>query len=176
MAKPPPHRPSPIYQLLNEINAAAANGLPFLAVAMTVALPDICVSLLSDDGRSDGEKYKAWCRDNLPAEHFGYLTPADLYSMRCGVLHNGRFGDMRHNVARVIFRLPQPDGNNFVNCISNDAYFYSVVPFCGLFTDAVFRWADANRDHPRMVENLPRLMQYRYGGLPPYVGGETVLA
>ena len=38
---------SPLYPLLNEINKAATSGMPFLAVAMTVALPDICVSLAS---------------------------------------------------------------------------------------------------------------------------------
>jgi hypothetical protein len=40
---------------------------------MTVSLPDICVSLISDDGRSTGERYKEWCKDNLGPE-FDYLT------------------------------------------------------------------------------------------------------
>jgi len=97
--------PSPLQQLLDEINKAAAGGFPRLAIAMAVALPDICVSLVSDDGRSDGKRYKAWCENNLGAE-FAYLTPEDLYSIRCGVLHNGRFGDQKHSVERVIFTLP----------------------------------------------------------------------
>jgi hypothetical protein len=86
---------SPLYSLLNEINKAAAGGLPFLAVAMTVALPDICVSLASPDGRSTRQQYKDWCRDNLGPE-FDFVTGDDLWSMRCGVLHNGRFGDLKH--------------------------------------------------------------------------------
>jgi hypothetical protein len=43
---------SPLYPLLNEINKAAAGGLPLLAVAMTIALPDICASLISVNGRT----------------------------------------------------------------------------------------------------------------------------
>jgi len=95
---------SPLYPLLNEINKAVAFGLPLLAIVMTVALPDICVSLASANGRTTKELYKEWCKNNLgPA--FGYVTPDDLWSMRCGVLHNGRFGDLQHSVARVIFAL-----------------------------------------------------------------------
>ena len=165
----------PIYPLLREINKAAESGLHFLAVTMTVALPDICVSLISEDGRSDRDRYKEWCEDNLGSE-FNYLTGDDLWSMRCGVLHNGRFGDLKHNVGRVIFAPPNPQQNTFVNCVLNDAYFYSSVEFCRNFTNAVSRWFEKNRNDPTVQANLPRLMQYREGGLKPYVSGITVLA
>lgn len=175
VASQPKGNASPLYPLLNEINAASRSGAPFLAVAMTVALPDICVSLVSDDGRSDGERYKKWCKDNLEAGgYFSFVTPADLWSMRCGVLHNGRFGDMKHRVRRVIFTLP--GDFTMINCQLNDAYTYSVVEFCQNFTRAVFDWAEANRENEQMKANLPRLMQYRFGGLAPYVVGPTVLA
>lgn len=164
--------PSPLYPLLNEINAAAKGGAPFLAVAMAVALPDICVSLISENGRTTGDKYKAWCSDNLGPE-FSYVTGEDLYSMRCGVLHNGRFGDMKHNVARVIFALP--GHGSLTNIQINDAYIYSVVEFCKNITEAVAKWYNANKDNPTVIANLPRLVQYRTGGFPPYVKGFTVL-
>ncbi|RWF68718.1 MAG: hypothetical protein EOS26_26925 [Mesorhizobium sp.] len=166
---------SPLYPLLDEINIAAAKGLPFLAVAMTVALPDICVSLSSADGLTTGAKYKAWCTDNLPRDKLSYVTADDLYSMRCGVLHNGRFGDLKHNVARVIFAIPG-SGATFVNCLAGDAYIYSVVDFCKVFTDAVHQWAEANKGNATIIANMPRLMQYRVGGLSPYIAGPTVLA
>lgn len=165
---------SPLYPLLNEINAAAANGMPFLAVTMAVALPDICAALASADGRTSQARYKEWCDDNLSGAHFTFVTPEDLYSMRCGVLHNGRFGDLKHNVARVIFALP---GNaTFVDCQFNDAYVYSVVNFCQNITHAVYLWLEANKSDATIQANLPRLMQYRPGGLAPYMVGPTVLA
>jgi hypothetical protein len=163
---------SPLYPLLDEINRAAEQDFPFLAVAMTVALPDVCVSLISDDGRTCPERYKQWCIDNLGQE-FSFVTPEDLYSMRCGVLHNGRFGDMKHNVARIIFALPGTPA--FTDCRANDAYFYSVVEFCQNFTTAVRGWYEANKAHPNVQSNLPRLMQYHEGGFAPYVVGATVL-
>jgi hypothetical protein len=164
---------SPLYPLLNEINAAVTHGAPFLAIAMTVALPDICVSLISPDGRSDGDRYKAWCKDNLGSK-FDVLTGADLWSMRCGVLHNGRFGDLKHNVGRVIFALPD-QGSSYVNCQLNDAYFYSAVDFCRNFTAAVHIWFEKNKDNETVKSNLPRLMQYRVGGMKGYVEGETTV-
>jgi hypothetical protein len=164
---------SPLYPLLNEINKAAATGLPFLAVAMTVALPDICISLISADGRTSPDRYKQWCKDNLDQKDFGFVTPDDLYSMRCGVLHNGRFGDLKHNAARVIFALP--GSTTFVDCKMNDAYFYSVVNFCQTFTLAVRDWYEKNKNDLILQSNLPRLMQYHEGGFLPYVSGVTVL-
>ena len=164
----------PLYPNLNEINAAAANGMPLIALAMCAALPDICVSLLSPDGRTDGKAYIAWCESNLPSEQFGFINGKDLYSMRCGVLHNGRFGDMKNSVGRVIFALPGL--GSFVNCRVNDAYIYSVVDFCRNFTGAVHRWFEANKEHDTLKANLPRLMQYRPDGLEPYLVGMKVLA
>lgn len=163
---------SPLYQLLSEIDRAAEMA-PLLAIAAAVALPDICVSLAAKDGRTNGPSYKAWCEANLD-DSFSFLTPDDLYSMRCGVLHNGRFGDLKHNVARVIFVLPGVA--TFVNCTVNDAYFYSAVEFCRNLTKAARRWYAAHHEEDAVQQNLPRLMQYRFGGLTPYITGATVLA
>lgn len=164
----------PLAPLLSEINQAARSGMALLAVTMTMTLPDICSSLATEDGWTTRDLYKKWCEENLPEEEFGVLTPDDLYSFRCGVLHKGRFGDLQHNVDRVIFALP--GRFTFTNCTLNDAYFYSVTIFCRNFTDAVAKWFEKHRDDPVVKANLPRLMQYRVNGLPPYIEGATVLA
>ncbi|MDI7862550.1 hypothetical protein MRS76_11315 [Rhizobiaceae bacterium n13] len=164
---------SPLYRLLNEIKLAASHGMPFLAITMTLTLPDLCVSLSAKDGRTSAEEYKKWCTSYLPEDKFKYLTVDDIYSMRCGVIHNGRFGDLKHNVGRIIFTLPP---TNMQACISNDAYLYNVVEFCGYFADAVYRWHEANKTAATVQENLSRLMQYRAEGFPPYIMGVGVLA
>ena len=165
--------PSPLYALLNQINQAATGGLHLLAISMAVALPDICASLISENGRTSPDRYKEWCRTNLG---FTYLTSEDLYSMRCGVLHNGRFGDMKHSVSRVIFIPPMGNGGTVQDCRSNDAYLFSVVEFCQTVTTAVYNWFEANRNDPHVQANIDRLMQYRAGGLAPHVLGPTVIA
>jgi hypothetical protein len=163
----------PLYTLLNEINRAASGGMPLLAISMTVALPDLCCSLVSADGRSTGELYRAWCDENLGPK-FSYVTGDDLWSMRCGVLHSGRFGDLKHNVERIVFALP---GGPLIvtNCIMNKAYIYNVDEFCMNFTNAVFNWHEKNREDPVLRANAQRMMQYRRD-FPPYVRNIDVLA
>ena len=165
---------TPLCGFLHEINTAAKGNLFLLAVTMTVALPDICVSLESADGRTSAERYKKWCTDNLGEKFRGIVTADDLYSMRCGVLHNGRFGDLKHSVGRIIFALP--GGPTFVNCRANDAYFYSAVEFCGYFTEDVHKWMEKHANDSIVQANMPRLVQYRQGGLAPYVSAQVVLA
>jgi len=168
---------SPLYALLNQINHAAKTGLDLIAIGMAVALPDICVSLSSADGRSDGQRYVAWCRENLSGPEFSYITGEDFYSIRCGVLHNGRFGDLKHNVSRIGF-VPAAgsQGNTFEAIKAGDAYMYSVVEFCKNICDAAFRWFERSREDPIVVSNAPRLMQYYPHGLSPFARGMTVIA
>ena len=157
---PPSASVPPLTPLLEEINKAASQGLFFLAVSMTVALPDICASLASPNGQTTGPKYKQWCLDNLGSD-FSHLTPDDIWSLRCGVLHNGSFGDVSKRIARVILKLP---GNvTHINAlVAGDGYVYSVVEFCKNFTDAVDRWFQKNINDPNIKTNLPNLMQYRF--------------
>jgi hypothetical protein len=158
--------------ILKEIEVAAEKGLPFLAVAMAVALPDICQSLANADGRSNGVRYKAWCSANL-GDQFSLLTPDDLYSMRCGVLHNGRFGDMKNSVARVLFSLP--GSASFTNCKFDDAYVYGIVDFCKNFSAAARKWYEEHKSDQHVIANSSRLMQVHENGISPYIVGIPLL-
>jgi len=163
---------TPFDSLLTEIELAIDGKLYFLALSMVLVLPDFCASLAASDGRTSAKSYTEWCDKNL-GKKFNFVTGTDLYSMRCGVLHNGRFGDMKHNVARVLFTLP---GNvTFVNCKMNDAYVYSVVEFCREFMDAVRAWYAASSNDVNVVENLPRMMTLHPHGMPPYIKGYPLI-
>lgn len=83
---------------------------------------------------------------------------------------------MRHNVSRVIFMPEDGRGNSFVNCMANDAYIYSATDFCKNFTAAAFRWCEANKNEEPVISNMERLMQYRPGGVAPYIRAPMVLA
>lgn len=166
--------PSPLDHLLLQIDAASQNGLHLVAISMAVALPDICVSLASEDGRSDRRRYKDWCAENLTGDAFSYISGDDLYSIRCGVLHNGRFGDLKHNVERVVFALP--GGISITNCVINDAYVYTVSEFCRNLCRAAARWYEAHKDEQNVKANLPRMMSYHPDGLTPYTQGIPVIA
>lgn len=176
MAKNPTPNKSPLYYLLNEINAAAKGGLPLLAVSMAVALPDICASLMSVDGRTNSRRYKEWCTNNLDWSKFSFVTPDDLYSMRCGVLHNGKISDLKNNISRIIFTLPNVNGGLISNNKLNDACIYDTVVFCQNFTQSVFNWFEAEGGNDTIQTNLTNMMQYRENGVDPYIVGLKVIA
>lgn len=48
---------SPLYDLACQIKGASDNSLYLLSLSACVALPDICVSLASDEDRSTGVEY-----------------------------------------------------------------------------------------------------------------------
>ncbi|MGH1571392.1 hypothetical protein ACRAWG_12690 [Methylobacterium sp. P31] len=158
--------------IINEIRKALNAGLYYLALSVVLTLPDICVSLISEDGRSTGVRYREWCDNNLGSE-FSFVTGKDLYSMRCGVVHNGRLGDMAHNVSRVVFVLP---GNiAFSNCLANDMYIYNAVDFCNNFVAAVERWYVKHIDNKNVSRNAGRVMRYRFNGIAPILVGVPVI-
>jgi hypothetical protein len=165
----------PLYHLISQIMIAVENGLHLIAVNMAVALPDICAALRSENGETTGRKYQNWCNENLPKEKFSYLSPSDLYRMRCTALHTGRYGGGMDTVARVIFSIPNPQGNTFTDCRLNDAYFYSVVDFCRNLCQATAVWYENHKHDPIVVANSARMVQYHMNGIAPYVSGSPVI-
>ncbi|WP_144708763.1 MULTISPECIES: hypothetical protein [unclassified Aminobacter] len=165
---------SPLETIIDEIDRALDSGFYYLAVAATLTLPDICVSLVDGDRRKKrGERYAKWCDKNL-GDNFAYVTGNDLWSLRCGASHSGRFGGLDHNVGRVIFSLPGT--GVFVNCLFNDAYFYSVSDFCRNFMADVRKWYAKHADDENVRKHMERMVQYRPDGIAPYVEGAPVLA
>ena len=110
----------------------------------------------------------------MTGDAFRFVTPEDLYSIRCGVLHQGRFGDLQHHVARIVFT--PPGGPSFTNCQIDNAYIYGVVEFCRHMCDAVDAWYEANKEDAVIKANSKRMMQYYPEGLAPYIVGTTVIA
>lgn len=165
----------PLHQLLDQIIRTAEGGLHLVAIGMAVSLPHLCASLGMEDGRAQGKQYKDWCADNLNGPEFAFVTPEDLYSFRCGVLHQGRFGDLQHKVSRIIF-VPPNSTFGVVNCRIGDAYFYGVVEFCRNMCAASAKWYEANKDDPVVVANSKRMMGYHPDGFAPYTKGFPVIA
>lgn len=161
--------------ITKEIERALSSGLYYLAVITTLSLPDMCAALESDDGTTSGQKYKSWC-DAWLLPSYPMLTSGDLYSMRCGVVHQGRLGHPRMQYARILFTLPNPNRNVFHRNVINDALNLDVVIFCRDMVRAVEQWYAAKHNDPNVVANLPRLMRHHERGLAPYMVGMPLIA
>ena len=159
--------------IISDIEQALSHKLHYLALMVAVTLPDICAALETKTGASDGGLYRKWYKKHLK-QKMGYLSPNDCYSLRCGVLHQGRMGVANQDFARVIFTIPETPVR-MKSCIANDAMIYDVEFFCTDIIQAVREWFATAKDDPHVKANLANLVHYRPGGLAPYVVGAPII-
>jgi hypothetical protein len=154
----------------------------YLAVVMAITLPDICAGLEAENGETSGARFKAWYNANL-ANRLPELTDVDAYSLRCGVIHQGRFGHPKMRYDRMILLLPGPIqtlrwGARHQSPIDPNVYSWSISVhvFCAEIIAAVRDWYAKKKDDRAVKVNLPRLVQYRPDGLMPYIKGMEIIA
>jgi hypothetical protein len=162
--------------VLQEIERALSHRLYYLAIVLSVTLPDICAALEADDGRTNPARYKAWYKANLSTK-FSFLTEDDCYSLRCGVVHQGQFGLAGQQYDRAVFFLPHPDPsrtflviNSTMGTSPNKCYTYSADEFCRAIINTVRAWFSAKVGDVNVEKNLPKLIQYRTEW-PPTIRG-----
>ena len=71
--------------ILKEIEAALAAKLYYLAVTLSLTLPDVCAALEAADGGTSSDRYKAWYTAHLGPTYGAMLTADDCCSLR--ILH-----------------------------------------------------------------------------------------
>ena len=156
--------------ILAEIQYALLAKFYYMAVAVSLTLPDICAALESQSGKTSGPQYKKWYRDNL-AQTFHQMTDDDCYSLRCGVLHQGRFGHAKSQYDRIIFTMPHPvvtlaEGTVMrdIGGLSENVLRYDADWSCKEMVSAARRWFSDMQTDPNVQVNLPRLVRFRQNG------------
>lgn len=173
--------PHPIETSLQQIEGAIEAKLYYLAVVSALTLPDVCAALEDENGYSGREEYKKWYRENL-ADLFPFMSDADAYSLRCGVVHKGNLGlkTKQARFSRVLFTLPSghEHGQDHMwhNCVADDCLQFDAILFCREVVEAVRRWCEKTRENEIVAGNLPNLIQFRPYGLAPYFVGMPVIA
>lgn len=170
-------RPSPeLEMILREIEGALDAELYYLALMLGLAIPDICGALENESGWSTRDRYKAWYDAHL-ASLFPFMTADDCYSLRCGVVHQGRMGlKNKQTYSRVIFTLPVPGGNVVHGGSINDVLQFDAVWFCRDIIKAARQWFWNAQTRPVVRRNLPNMVRLRPRGFSPYVVGPPVIA
>lgn len=166
--------------LLQEIERALQARLYYLAIVTVVTLPDVCAALSSNDGESNGQRYRDWYNANV-APTLTWFSDTDCWKFRCGGVHQGRFGHRDMQYDRAIFLLPGPiqlcqgiSRNN--GGIQESAYLYSADEFCRVFVGAARAWLLTKQDDPVVQANMQHLVQLRPNGLAPHIVGTPVIA
>lgn len=163
--------------LIDDIEFAVEHQRWLIALAGTLALPDICAALQSDDGETTGRRYRSWVRSNV-GEAYPNLDPHELYKMRCSFLHQGSSSAAQY--AKVMFLGPEsPVGIHHMvirnEDINETVLIMDLPTFCADMITAVRAWRNEAERTANYQRNVEALMRWRHGGVLPYVEGVRVL-
>ena len=90
--------------LINELKGAFENNLWFIAINISLTIPDICSALESENGKTDGTKYKNWINTYLVQKYNNFITGDDIWKLRCASLHQGKFNHDCPRFNKIIFQ------------------------------------------------------------------------
>lgn len=165
-------------ELLDELNKVAAAGFYSVALFTSLALPDICAALESEDGKATGPKYKAWF-DRWMAPKYPTFPPGGAtlngetcWAYRCGLLHQGRAMHEKLGYARVLF-LP-PAGLTVHNSVFNGALVIDIPSFVNDISESIREWLGTVAGTENFERHYPNIMKRHKNGLAPYVQGIDV--
>jgi hypothetical protein len=159
-------------ELIEQIRAASAHGLYYLALYGTLTLPDICGALASDNGRASGAKYKDWLRTNVP-EH---AADADeIYGLRCSMMHQGQALPHGGHFP-IAFTAPGTGQLHNLSTVVGDEQvgWMSIELFVAEVTSGAERWLAQYGDSNTVQRNLEKFARLRPEGLPPHVSGPVI--
>jgi hypothetical protein len=165
--------------LLKHLRASTVANLYYLSLYAALAIPDICGAIDSSDGKASGAKYKAWFDKYVAPK---YRTPSgqlftgeDCYYFRCSALHQGSSIHPKSTYSRILFVEPGAISSTFHNNILNDALNIDVGFFCNDIVDGAERWLTEVESTTRYQTNYSKFMRRYPNGLPPYIGGVSVI-
>jgi hypothetical protein len=157
--------------LTSEIMNCLLNKLWYAALVLTLMLPDVCGALESKNGKATRERYKAWfdawVGKKYPA---GTLNADEMYYLRCGVAHQGKFEHPAMQYERIFFTL-RPGGMFFHCNVFNNALNLDIPMFCKDMIDGVEAWLALKKTDENVQRNLANLVQFHPNGLSPYLPG-----
>ena len=157
--------------IIDQIRGTYDAGFEYAALVLALAAPDICANLALEPGANPShqqKRYKTWFRENM--EKREPISADDAWSLRCGVVHEGKFGNKDKKFDRVVFTLS--GGHVVVNGLKVDGkavldrvLIINAKRFCTSMTEAVSLWYATVRDDPHVMMNLSRMVRYRPDGL-----------
>lgn len=163
--------------IIDEMRGCVQAGLFFGAISLGVSIPSVCASLSNEGGRSNGEDYKNWCKENLyPHKGFDLTSPEEIYSLRNGFTHQSRMELLRKNngklealegsdkVAFILSPGRSVFGENIIDLGDGQFYTYGIEEFCNNMGQAAIDWYENNKSNSVVTKNLDRMTNYRKFG------------
>ena len=162
---------SPLHRYLADIHHAMNAGAFYSALALSIAIPDVCGSIEYPDEKGVGKRYRDWF-DLSCYMLQSYLSAEDCYAIRCSYLHQGidEFGGPSAIAARLthieftvgmaaggwsLSYLPSAQGPQ-----AKGAVRIPVEDFCRDMTTSANGWWKSRSSDPRVASALARLIEF----------------
>ena len=160
---------------LEQIREALGNPrLYYLALFASLALPDICGAISSDNGQAHRKKYIEWY-DKYMAHTCHFLAGEDCWRFRCSLLHQGSTQHPKGSYARIVFVEPSAT-TSVLHCnVLNDALNIDVTVFCADMIQGVENWLQENENTQLYQKNHSKFVRRYPDGLLPYIAGVPVI-
>ncbi|MDD5710773.1 MAG: hypothetical protein PHV43_01570 [Candidatus Colwellbacteria bacterium] len=163
-------------ELLNQIKKGLNINLYFLALFVSLVIPDICGALDSEDGEATGQKYKNWFDKYVAPKYNGFLSGADCYYFRCSLLHQGTSQNSNSRYSRILFIEPGATTNILHNNILNDVLNIDVQIFCRDIILGAEEYLNHNEGTELYERNYDKFIRRHPDGLLPYIAGVPVIS
>lgn len=160
---------------LDQIELSLNQNLFLPALFCSLSLPDICAGLQSENGETNGAKYKAWYIKYAKKYCSSLLTETDCYQFRCRMLHNGSAQLPRQGSRRIWFIERSHDNlqiihDNLMQSGSETILQIDLQIFCRGMIKAATEWFEQNADNEPIKSNYENLFIHRrQNGLEPYI-------
>lgn len=159
----------PIDVYLRDMLLAVRAGFHHSALALALALPDICASIEYPANKGVGERYRDWC---ATWGKFLTISSADCYALRCAYLHSGSeefsgSSAQRALFERVQFTVGQVEGVWVSQAVpptspgGKQTVRIPVEQFCQEMANSVDAWRRARQTDVRVIAAIAELLCMR---------------
>ncbi|MCH7882890.1 hypothetical protein IIA95_00510 [Patescibacteria group bacterium] len=162
-------------ELLIQIQKGLDTNLYFLALFTALAIPDICGALSSENGETDGQKYKAWFDQYIAPKYINFTDGADCYRFRCSLLHQGRSQLKDSKFSRIWFIEPGTTSVVMHDNTSNDTLNIDVGVFCKDIIAGAEEYLSKNEQTDLYKTNYDKFVRRYPNGIPPLITGVPVI-
>jgi len=185
--------------LIDQLESSLGTGLYYLSLFTALAIPDIGGALDSDDGRANGDRYRAWYEkwvrprfkeqvlQELPPDVHTHvanlqnpLTGDVCYRFRCSLLHQGTSQHPESAFTRIIFIEPGTTTNVIHYGIIDNGPTDRVLcidlkHFCREVIGGTRLWLGQVESTEHYKVNYDAFARRHASGLAPYVIGVPVV-
>lgn len=165
----------------DQIRVSLNHNLYYLALFGSLAVPDICGAMSSQNGEASRNKYQEWFDKYFPSTYlveekeFDYcINSEECYYFRRSMLHQGSSQHPKAKYSRYIF-VENPKNYTHCNVIDN-ALNIDITTFCNSMLQGAEQWLQEYEKKEIYKKNFSKFMKRHPMGLEPYIVGVPVIS